>query len=141
MSICKELYKEELNETIIMASLKEIKCKRMKRKIWDEDRTCLLTFSEKLYEGQVAGLELDITKTIDDLVNQNIQLANPKKRIDTAKDKFVVRVNEKILHRDYMKDVFDIVYNVDENDKVIAIEYEVKEETVNEIKERYFGKK
>ena len=141
MSSCKELYNEELDETIILASQKEIKCKRMKKNIWGEDRTCLLTFSEKLYGGQVAGMELDIAKTIDDIIKQNIQLANPKKRIDAAIDKFAVRVDEKILHRDYMKDVFDITYNIDENDKVITIEYEVKEETVNEIKERYFGKK
>ena len=141
LSSCKELYEEAFDETIILANQKEIKCKRMKRNIWGEERTCILTFSEKLYEGQVRGLDLDIAKTIDDIVNQNIQLANPKKRIDTSKDKFIVRVNEKILHRDYMKEIFDIIYNVDENDKVVTIEYEIKEDAVHDIRERYFGKK
>jgi len=113
----------------------------IKKKIWDEDRTGILTFSEKLYKGQVAGLELNILKTVEDIKNQNIQLSNPQKRIDTTKDKFIVRVGEKILNRDHMSDVFNIIYNVDKNDKVETIEYEIKEAVVNEIKEKYFGKK
>jgi len=141
LSSCKELYDEKLDETIILANQKEIKCKRMTKKIWGEDRTCILTFSEKLYMGQVAGLELDIIKTIEDIEKQNIQLANPKKRIDTAKDKFVVRVKEKVLSRNYMGDVFNIIYNVDGNDKVKTIEYEINEDIVSGIKEKYFGKK
>lgn len=141
LSSCKELYDKKLDETIILANQKEIKCKRMMKKIWGEDRTCILTFSEKLYMGQVAGLELDIIKTIEEIEKQNIQLANPKKRIDTAKDKFVVRVKEKVLCRNYMGDVFNIIYNVDGNDKVETIEYEINEDIVSGMKEKYFGKK
>ena len=86
-------------------------------------------------------MELNILKTVEDIKNQNIQLSNPQKRIDTTKDKFIVRVGEKILYRDHMSDVFNIIYNVDENDKVETIEYVIKEEVVSEIKEKYFGKK
>ena len=141
LSSCKELYDEKLNETIVLANKKEIVCKRMRKKIWNEDRTVILTFSEKLYKGQVAGLDLDIAKTIEDIEKQNIQLANPKKRIDTFKDKFVVRVNEKILNRDYMSEVFNITYAVDTNNKVESIGYEINEDAAAAIKERYFGKK
>ena len=143
LSSCKELYHKELDETITITSGKgkEINCKRFRKKIWDEDRTGILTFSEKLYKGQVAGLELNILKTIEDIKMQNIQLANPKKRIDTTKDNFVVRVRGKILNREHMSDVFSIIYNIDKNDKVETIEYEIKEEVVSEIKEKYFGKK
>ena len=141
LSCCKELYDKELDETITLGKHKEINCKRLRKKIWDEDRTGILTFSDKLYKGQVAGLELNISKTIEDIKNQNIQLSNPKKRIDTTKDKFIVRVAEKILNRDHMSDVFNIIYNVDKNDKVETIEYEIKEDVVSEIKEKYFGKK
>jgi transposase len=141
LSSCKELYDKELNETITLDKGKEISCKRLRKIIWGEDRTGILTFSEKLYRGQVAGLESNILKTIEDIKNQNIQLANPKKRIDTTKKIFIVRVGEKILNRDYMSDVFNIIYNVDKNDKVETIEYEINEDVVSEIKEKYFGKK
>ena len=141
LSSCKELYDKELDETITLNKRKEINCKRLRKKIWNEDRTGILTFSEKLYKGQVAGLELNIVKTIEDIKNQNIQLANPKKRIDTTKDKFIIRVEEKILNREHMSDVFNIIYNVDKNGKVETIEYEIKEDVANEIKEKYFGKK
>ena len=68
LSSCKDLYDEGFDEAIILANKKEINCKRMKKKIWGEDRTSILTFSEKLYKGQAAGLERDIIKTIEDIV-------------------------------------------------------------------------
>ncbi len=64
MNSCKELLDISMKEfaKVTIYNDKEILCYRTVKKIWGEDRACILIYSEELYRGQYEGLLKSIEK-------------------------------------------------------------------------------
>ena len=141
LSCCKDLYDIDMtsySETSIHQ--KKIKTYRCTREIWNKDRECILTFSSKLYDGQLKELNQNITKAIDEFHKLNQQLKNEKSKISKKQEDIWARI-KKILSRQHLNEIFEIRMQVDEDAIAINIEYLVNETRKDEIAYKYFGKK
>ena len=135
LAYCKELYDIDIsdyNETNINDRL--VKFYRTAKNIWSKKRTCILTFSQKLFDGQIRELDENIVKVINNLKELNDKLSNEKSSIDKSEKGIKSRV-EKILKYKYIPDI--IWTEVKDNKVIYNIDIIQKQEIVN----RYFGKK
>ena len=139
LSSCKELYDIDIkNYSEIIVNNKRIKTYRCTRKIWDEERVCVLTFSSGLYAGQLKELNQNITNVINDFKKLNEQLQNEKSRILKDEDSIRERI-KKIINPQHMNDIFETRLHMDT--AVNSIEYLVNETMKDEIAWKFFGKK
>ena len=113
---------------------KMVRFHRVITSVWDVQRTCILKFSRKLYDGQVRELDENIAKALNELEELNEKLKNNKSRIDKS-DKGISSRIEKILKCKYLSEIICtelkdglVVYSIDTIKKL-------------EIVEHYFGKK
>jgi transposase len=136
LSYCKELYDigiESYDE--IAVNGRAVKQYRLTKNIWGKERTCILTFSESLYVGQVNDLDQDVIKTISELDELNNKINNTKSRIDKSEEGLKTRVLKILKAKKYIQDII----NVKISDNIV--EYEVNNDSKNAIINKYFGKK
>lgn len=135
LAYCKELYTISLRDYgEIIINGKVVKCYRTTKNIWDKERTCILTFSRKLYDGQAKELAENMAKALQGLEELNTKISNSKSRIDKSKKGIGGRV-EKILKHKYLPDI--VRFEIRENKVVYWIDITKKQE----IMDQYFGKK
>lgn len=89
--------------------LNETKFVRMKKNIWDEERTVILFISEKLREGQIRGLEQHLQKSLTKL--QEWQAALEKKNSGTRSKESAKKKIDKILQAQYVKNIITVSYD------------------------------
>lgn len=135
LASCKELYGIVLSDyEEAEVNNKKVNCFRTTRTIWGKERECILTFSQTLYDGQVKELEKNIEKTKRNLQELNKKIHNPKSRIIKEEKALQKRVDT-ILKVKYMRQIFDVKTTVK------GLEYEISDEKIEEVKQRYYGKK
>lgn len=133
---CKELYNINLEDyTDIKIGKRLVKHYRIKKIIWNEERTCILTYSEALYSGQISQLDKDLNKTIDLFDKFKEKLKNVKFKSKQTKESITQKCDD-IKDIKYVKDI--IVYEISED---LNIDYYIDENAKNELITKFFGKK
>lgn len=69
---------------------------RIKRKVWGKERTCVVTISTALKEGQLRGIHQHLKKKYKGLEAFKKQLENPRKRKDFQKEEIESRLKKLI---------------------------------------------
>ncbi|MDO8659615.1 MAG: IS1634 family transposase [Candidatus Parcubacteria bacterium] len=139
-SSCKELLNISIKDYIKVSIYKdkEILCYRTVRKIWGEDRVCVLIYSEDLYKGQYKELIKSIGKKETLLQELKEQINNAKSKISKKAADINVKIN-KIINGDFGKEIF--VVNKTGADVIDNIEFSVKYNVVEELCNKHYGKK
>lgn len=137
LSSCREFYDIDLSDyNDILINEKNIKFYRKKENLWGFERTCILTYSQHLKDGQVAEFEKNIDKAEIELSKLNEKLI--KKEKEKITQEYIDKISEKcksILNQKFLSNIFS--YSID-NNKLI---YSLNEEEKNKIIYKYFGKK
>jgi transposase len=116
-----------------------VKAYRIKQKIWDKERDCILTYSQELYSGQLTELNENIKKAYESLTMLNTQLANKKSRISKLPKDIKIRVDN-ILSTTYLKAIIET--ELVGSEKIIEnVDFRENEEKKSDITYKYFGKK
>ena len=74
---------------------------RTKENIWGQERTCVITVSKQLKEGQIRGIHQHLEKKYKELDKFKMQLENPKRRKRFDKDEIGTRL-KKIIKGQYI---------------------------------------
>lgn len=135
LSYCRELYNIDIKEyEEARIGKKNVGYYRTRRQIWGKERTCILSYSQKLYDGQAKELEENIVKAIKSLEELNEKLNNSRSRMDKTEKGMFSRI-KKLTCGKYISDIIkvqlqdnQIIYGIDEVEK-------------QEIMDHYFGKK
>ncbi|MBR9690766.1 IS1634 family transposase, partial [Candidatus Woesearchaeota archaeon] len=91
----KELIKEANSSFDIMKIMdEEIPVYRIKKTIWGSERTCVITVSTQLKEGQIRGIHQHLEKKYKQLEELKQQLENPKKRKVFSREELEERLKE-----------------------------------------------
>lgn len=140
MTGCKELFDISINEyeKVVIYRDKEILCYRIAKKIWGEDKVCILIYSEDLYRGQNEGLLKSIEKKMKLLRALKGQIKNSKSRISKKAAHINARIN-KIIKGDFGKEIFNI--SKTGIDTIQDIEFSVRHDVIGEVSDKHFGKK
>jgi transposase len=140
LSYCKDLYEIDLSKyKKILVNEELVKTYRCRQEIWGKERECILTFSPKLYAGQLKELNENITKSIKELEELNEKFNNKKSRISKEETNIQERL-KKILKLPHMYEIIETKMTV-EDKTVKSVEYSVNETKKDEIANKYFGKK
>lgn len=135
LSYCKELYQVPLSDyEKVHVNGREIKAFRTTENIWGQERECILTFSQSLYDGQLKELELSLKKASQGIEELNKKIQNPKSRISKEKENLQKKV-DRILKNKYSKKIIETKLSAEK------VEYKIKEEEKTSIIDCYFGKK
>jgi len=135
LSYCKELYQIDLTDyREIHVNGREKKAFRTTRNIWGQERECILTFSQSLYDGQLRELELSLINALGQIEELNKKIQNPKSRISKEKEDLQKKVDG-ILKNKHSRKIIEteiagetVAYRINEEEKAIIIHC-------------YFGKK
>jgi transposase len=140
MSSCKDMYKVPMSEYAdyeINGQL--VKAYRTSRVIWGKMRTCVLTYSIGLFEGQSNDMAKKLLKLSSSLEQLNSQLSNPKSRIGKTREQVEARV-QKLLKSPHLKKIIELDYEV-EGESVKKLSYCVAEPAKEAAEIENFGKK
>jgi len=90
-------------------NLSETRFVRLKKNIWDRERTAILFISEKLKEGQIRGLEQHLQKSLGKLNEwkEALKKKNSGARSKASSQKKIAS----LLQAQYLKDILHISYN------------------------------
>ena len=77
---------------------------RIKLKVWGKDRTCVVTVSKLLKEGQLRGIHQHLKKKYKDLESLKQQLENPRKRKILQQEEIESRL-KKIIRGQFIEDI------------------------------------
>ena len=125
-----EVRKEEFHSVRIRGG-KEVLAYRMKKVLWGKEVTVIITFSERLREGQIRGFKAQFRKAIKFL-----------KEIDGSKKMTLRRAEmeiEKILSREHLKEV--IIPRIERRGGRIKARWEINTERYRVLINEYFGRK
>ncbi len=83
---------------------------RLNKKVWGEQRTCVVTISAQLKEGQIQGINQHLTKKYKQLESLKQQLENPKKKKKFNKEKLKERLTS-IIKGQFINDIlkYDLI--------------------------------
>lgn len=132
---------EEANRkfTPIKVRGEEIPVFRTKREIWGKQRTCVVTISEQLKQGQIHGTYQNLKKKYKLLDKFKQQLENPKrlKKIDRSG---IEKRLGKIIQGQFIRDI--LKYNIIElKDGHPSYNYFIDEKAFEKLKEEVLGRR
>lgn len=100
----------EKYETIGIDIDKEVKAYRTKAVQYGKERTCIITLSEELKNGQTAELEKQLDKLNLNIENLNAKLANPRATTDKRENSIRNIVNGLLSPTFHMSDFIEVQY-------------------------------
>lgn len=125
------------------SKLESIKAFRVKKKVYGKERTLILTYNNNLYNDQIRTINNDIEKCIIKLSDLSQRLNDRAKGIITRGKKptieSVTKSVKEILKRQYMKDILQVGYNLENDTPVIS--YNVNTDEMAKIADTFLGKK
>jgi len=139
-SYFKDLVKEANRKfTTIEVRGEEISAFRTKRKIWGKQRTCVVTISEQLRQGQIHGIYQNLKKKYKLLDKFKQQLENPKRRKKIDRSDIEKRL-DKIVQGQFIQDI--LKYNIIElKDGHPSYNYFIDEKAFEKLKEEALGRR
>ena len=125
------------------SKLEGIKAFRINKQVYGKERTLVLTFNNNLYNDQIRTVYNDIEKCLLRLSELSQRLNDRAKGIITRGKKPTIESVKKnvkeILKRQYMKDIVQINYSLENNIPVIS--YFVDTDALADIADTWLGKK
>ena len=136
----KKLIKEaNKNFAPILIGDDKIPAWRVKREIWNEERTCLVVISKQLKEGQVRGIHQHLEKKYKALEKLKKQLENPKSKNVLDKEEIESRLT-KIIKGQFVEDI--LKYNLFTlDDGAMSFTYYIDYDAFEKLKNNVLGRK
>lgn len=139
-SYFKELI-EEANKNFQTMKIdgEEIPVYRIKKEVWGKERTCVVTVSEQLKEGQIQGIHQHLEKKYKILNELKKQIESTKSRKKFTREDLAERLN-KIIHGQFINEILKFEIIKLENQK-ISFTYSVDNEAFDNLKNNILGRK
>lgn len=112
---------------------------RTKTEVWGHERTCVITVSEQLFEGQVRGIEQHLEKKYKTLNAFKQQLENPKARKSFNREEIEERL-QNIIHGQFIKDILKYEFITLENG-TLSFTYSIDSDSYDNLKQSVLGRK
>ena len=112
---------------------------RIKKEIWGQERTCLVTISKQLKEGQIQGILQHLNKKHHMLNDFKQQLENPKSRKRFSQSEIEERL-QNVIHGQFIEGILKYKIIKLENGK-LSFTYFIDTESFNELKDEVLGRK
>jgi transposase len=139
-SYFKELIEEANNNFQTMKiDGEEIPVYRIKKEVWGKERTCVVTVSEQLKEGQIQGIHQHLEKKYKILNELKKQIESTKSRKKFTREDLAERLN-KIIHGQFINEILKFEIIKLENQK-ISFTYSVDNEAFDNLKNNILGRK
>lgn len=121
-----------------------VKVYRTKKVVYGKERTVLVTWNSSLYNAQSMTVEVDIKKTIDDLLQVKARLQARSETEQPIKgrkptEESVKKQCKAIMDRPYMKEVVIVDYSKDSKENVL-IDFTININALRLIANTYLGK-
>ena len=132
---------EEANKklTTIKVGDEKIAVFRAKRAIWGKQRTCVVTISGQLRQGQIHGIHQNLKKKYKLLDKFKQQLENPRRRKKIDRNDIEKRL-DKIIQRQFIQNI--LKYNIIElKDGCQSYNYYIDEKAFEKLKEEALGRR
>lgn len=110
-------------------------CYRVKQELWGETRSIIVYKSEELYNGQLRGIEKDLTKRFKKLEELNTRFSNPRCKKLTRKQ--ILKKIEDIVKGQFVQEI--ISWNLPRKSKHFKIEYGVDDNKLKELERTRLG--
>lgn len=111
---------------------------RLKKNIWEEERTVILFISEKLKEGQIRGVEQHLEKSIGKLTEWKESL---KKKNSGVRSKASLQKKiDSLVQAQYLKDILHISYN-SRKKGANRLSWTIDQMELSRLEEEVFGKR
>ena len=139
-SYFKDLVKEANRQfTTIKVRGEEIPVFRTKREIWGKQRTCVVTISEQLKQGQIHGIYQNLKKKYKVLEKFKRQVENPRKRKKITESAIRKRL-DKIIQGQFIQDI--LKYEIIElRGGQLSYNYFIDDEAFEKLKEETLGRR
>jgi len=138
-SYFKELIKEANNNfTEITIDDEALPAYRVKTNIWGCERTCVITVSEQLFEGQLRGIKQHLEKKYKSLNVFKQQLENPKARKKFSCEEIEERL-QNIIRGQFIEDILKYDLIKLENGR-LSFSYFIDNDSFTALKEEVLGR-
>ena len=138
-SYFKDLIKEaNQNFSEIKIEDERLPAYRIKKTVWGQERTCVITVSKQLKEGQIQGILQHLDKKYQILHKLKTQLENPKSRKKFTKTEIIERL-QNIIHGQFIEEI--LKYEIFDFDKdKFSFTYFIDYEAFNKLKDEVLGR-
>lgn len=132
---------EEANKNFQTMTIdgEEIPIYRVKKQVWGNERTCVITVSQQLKDGQIQGIHQHLDKKYKVLNELKNQIESPKSRKSFSKEELTDRLN-KIIRGQFIDEI--LKYEIIKlNDQKISFSYNLDHEAFDWLKNNILGRK
>lgn len=127
------------NFLTILINGKEVPVYRIKKEIWGEERTCVITVSKQLKEGQIQGIHQHLEKKYKLLSKFKKQLESSARRKIFKKREIKSRI-EKIIKGQFIEDILKYEFiKLSNND--ISFTYFIDDDAFDKLKKEVLGRR
>lgn len=112
---------------------------RIKKNVWGAQRTCVVTLSKQLKEGQIRGIHQHLNKKYKALDKLKAQLENPKKRKTLTTEELAERLN-KIIKGQFIDAILKYDF-IELKDGSISFTYYLDKEAFERLEKEILGRK
>ncbi|MGD9276928.1 MAG: IS1634 family transposase [Candidatus Pacearchaeota archaeon] len=139
-SYFKELLKEANdNFTTVKIEGEEIPIYKVKKMIWGQERTCVITVSAQLKEGQICGIKQHLEKKYKMLNKFKQQLESPKRKKDFTKEEIKAQLI-KTIKGQFIEEILKYEF-IKLDDKHWSFTYGIDGDAFDKLKKEILGRK
>jgi transposase len=138
-SYFKELIREaNKNFSSLKIANEKVPVYRIKQEVWNKVRTCVVTVSSQLKEGQLRGIDQHLAKKYKTLQKFKVTLENPKRKINYSREEIISRL-QKTIRGQFIDEI--LKYDILEyQDNSLSFRYYIDEDAFEKIKEEILGR-
>jgi transposase len=132
---------EEANKSFQIMKIddEEVPVYRVKKEVWGKERTCVVTVSKQLKDGQIQGIQQHLEKKFNILNEFKKKLESPRSRQKLTKEELHTRLS-KIIRGQFIDEI--LKYEIIElADKKISFTYHLDAEAYEWLKNNILGRK
>lgn len=127
------------NFSTILINDEEAPVYRIKKVLWGEERTCVITVSKQLKEGQIRGIHQHLEKKFKSLEEFKKQLENPSRRKIFKKKEIKAKI-EKIIKGQFVEDILKYkFFKLNRNN--VSFTYFIDDDAFDKLKNEVLGRR
>jgi transposase len=130
--------KANKNFATMLIDNEELPVYRIKQKVWGAERTCVVTVSKQLKEGQILGIHQHLEKKYKKLEEFKQQLESPKRRKEFSEDEIKQRVTA-VVKGQFIDQI--LKYEIIKIDGGLSYTYFLDEKAFDHLIENVLGRK
>lgn len=139
-SYFKELIREANKHfEVVSINGEDVPAYRVKRDIWGEERTCVITVSKQLKEGQIRGIHQHLEKKYKALKDLKRQIENPRRRKKYGKEEIEMSL-KKIIRGQFIEEILKYEFIALE-DGSPSFTYYIDSDSFERLKNEILGRK